>query len=276
MLYVWLGQREKAKALIEKTRPFIPQDTNMLWLDAMMKASSGEIAEALPLAEETVRQQPEDRSYRIDMSFALLQTHQYQRTVDEGYWPMRVRALKHLGRTEEATQLAQHWAAQGDVGTYFGLLNLTGHSESLVRYLEERWPDLGAFESDFPPSGIFGYPEMNNIALAYRRAGNQDKFNDAMIRVRAAHDSLAKQGLSTNEFFANEAAWYAMADDREQALKFLAAAVDGGRIFAARIIDDLPYLTDFEGDPEYEAIQARMIEHLNREREKLGLEPVKT
>ena len=27
-------------------------------------------------------------------------------------------------------------------------------------------------------------------------------------------------------------------------------------------------------NPEYEAMQARMIEHLNRERQKLGLEPV--
>ena len=67
-----------------------------------------------------------------------------------------------------------------------------------------------------------------------------------------------------------------MADDRVQALKFLAAAVDGGRIFAARITDDLPFFTDLEGDPEYEAIQARMIEHLNRERAALDLEPVKT
>ena len=29
-----------------------------------------------------------------------------------------------------------------------------------------------------------------------------------------------------------------------------------------------------DGNPEYEAMQARMIEHLNRERQKLGLEPV--
>ena len=117
---------------------------------------------------------------------------------------------------------------------------------------------------------------MLDIALAYRRAGNQDKFNDAMARVRAAHNSLTKQGLSNNLFFAGEASYYTMADHRQQALKFLAAAVDGGAIFATHITDLWPYFEELKGDPEYEAIQARMIEHLNRERNKLGLKPIST
>jgi hypothetical protein len=32
----------------------------------------------------------------------------------------------------------------------------------------------------------------------------------------------------------------------------------------------------FEGDPEYEAIQQRAFDHLNRERTELGLEPLST
>lgn len=45
---------------------------------------------------------------------------------------------------------------------------------------------------------------------------------------------------------------------------------------ATRIADDMPQLSELEGMPEYEAIQSRMIEHLNSERGKLGLEPVST
>jgi tetratricopeptide (TPR) repeat protein len=275
-LYIQMGQREKAQALIEKTRPFIAQDPNVLDWEATLLATAGEFAAALPLSEEAVRQQPQDRIYRSDMSLALLATHQYERVAKDGYWIFKVRALKQLHRVEEATQLAQQWAAQGDIRPYMHLLSTTGQFETLVRYVEEHWPDLGAVEVALPAQGYFGYGTMNDIALAYRRTGEQDKFNDAMARVRAAHDSLAAQGLSNPIFFANEAAWYAMADDRGQALKFLAAAVDGGQIFAARITDDLPFFADFEGDPEYEAIQQRMIEHVNRERAALGLEPVKT
>jgi TolB-like protein/Tfp pilus assembly protein PilF len=275
-LYIQTGQRDKAQALIEKTRPFLAQDASMLNWDSTLLTTAGEFAAALPLSEEAVRQQPQDRVYRIDMSVALLATHQYERVAQDGYWFFKVRALKHLNRVEEATQLAQQWAAQGDVNSYLNLLSTTGQFEALVSYVEEHWPDLGAFEAAFPAQGYFGYGTMNSVALAYRRTGNQDKFNDAMARVRAAHDSLAAQGLSNYQFFTNEAAYYAMADDRGRALKFLAAAVDGGQVFAARITDDLPFFADLEGDPEYEAIQARMLEHVNRERAALGLELVKT
>jgi tetratricopeptide (TPR) repeat protein len=275
-LYVQTGQRDKAQALLEKTRPFLAQDANVLNWESTLLATAGEFAAALPLAEEAVSQQPQDRVYRSDMSVALLATHQYERVAKDGYWFFKVRALKHLNRVEEATQLAQQWAAQGDIRPYMHLLSTTGQFEALVSYVEDHWPDLGAVQVAFPAQGYFGYGTMNDIALAYRRTGNQEKFNDAMARVRAAHDSLAAQGLSNPVFFTHEAAYYAMADDRVQALKFLAAAVDGGQIFAARITDDLPFFTDLEGDPEYEAIQARMIEHLNRERAALDLEPVKT
>jgi hypothetical protein len=43
---------------------------------------------------------------------------------------------------------------------------------------------------------------------------------------------------------------------------------------STRITDDLPFFTELESDPEFQVIQTRMIEHLNRERAELGLEPV--
>ena len=97
-----------------------------------------------------------------------------------------------------------------------------------------------------------------------------------MRRIRSAHDSLITQGLKNRDFFLNEAAYYAMTDDRDTAMQQLAASIDAGQILTLRITDDLPFFIEFEGDPEYEAIQTRMIEHLNREREQLGLEPVST
>jgi hypothetical protein len=47
-------------------------------------------------------------------------------------------------------------------------------------------------------------------------------------------------------------------------------------IVSNRISREYPYFRELDGTPEYEAIQQRMIEHLNRERSQLGLEPVST
>jgi len=272
--YVLMGQRDKSRALIEKARPFMAQDPNMQWLDSMTLFSAGEIAEALPLAEAAVRQQPQDRVFREGLGIALLGTAQFERASEEGYWWTQAQAMLHLGRIEEATLLAKKWADAGDVAAYFAFLNATDRSTELVEYLETRWPRLDTFAVAFPSEGYSGWGVMNDVALAYNRAGNQEKFDDALFRVRQAHDQLAGQGLVGNRFMTNEAVWHALAGDRPKALQYLARAVDGGRIFSLRIANDLPAFRELEGDPEYEAIQARMIEHLNRERAQLGLEPM--
>jgi len=275
--YLATGQPSKAKVLMEKARPFIPQDANIISMDAWVKLwSESDVSGAWPLLEEALRQQPNDRVNRTEWSHVLRATHQYQRLAEEGIWNVRIIGLQHMGRIEEATLLAQRWAADGEIVPYLTLLNTSGQSENLVNYLEERWPTPADFEADFHVNGYVGYGSMIQVALAYRRVGNQAKFEDAMARIRTAHDSLAEQGLNNKVFFTNEAAYYAMADDREQALKFLAAAIDNGEIFASRISDDLPFFADYNGDPDYEAIQARMIENLERERAALGLEPLST
>lgn len=67
-----------------------------------------------------------------------------------------------------------------------------------------------------------------------------------------------------------------MAGDFEASLDYLDRAISDGFITTLRITREWPALSPLEGDPRFEAIQARMIEHLNSEREKLGLEPVST
>jgi len=64
-----------------------------------------------------------------------------------------------------------------------------------------------------------------------------------------------------------------MAGDLEGSLDYLDRAISGGLITSIRITQGAPYLETLEGDPRFEAIQARMVEHLDSERAKLGLEP---
>ena len=63
-----------------------------------------------------------------------------------------------------------------------------------------------------------------------------------------------------------------MAGDRERAIDFFERAVDLGHVTSIHPGDDRP-LKSLEGEPRFEAARLRMIEHLNRERAALGLEP---
>jgi hypothetical protein len=97
-----------------------------------------------------------------------------------------------------------------------------------------------------------------------------------MAALGASCERTLAQGMQGSEFLMVVAAYHAMAGDTDQALSRLAQAIDGGLIVSARISHEYPYFRELDGNPDYEAIQQRMIEHLNRERAQLGLEPVRT
>ena len=69
------------------------------------------------------------------------------------------------------------------------------------------------------------------------------------------------------------ASYYAMAGDLTTSLDYLDRAATIGMTGTLRLATSWPALEPLEGDPRYEAIQARMNDHLNAERAKLGLEP---
>ena len=115
---------------------------------------------------------------------------------------------------------------------------------------------------------------MLDVALAYSRAGNQQRFDDALEHVRTVHESLEAQGVNKSIFYLNQARHQALAGDLAASLVYLDHAISSGHIATTKITRQWPALSPLEGDPQFEAIQARMIEHLNNERQKLGLEPV--
>jgi TolB-like protein len=273
-LYGVLGQLDKAAALLERTRPFMPTDPSILLADSNISWERGQVAESLLHAKAALAVQQNDRVYRIFYSIGLNETQQNQPLADEGYRGWKIQGLRRLGRNEEASILAYEFAAEGSLIPLFKFLNASDRSDELITYVESRWLDLQQFETVFPSSGYRGYWEMAEIALAYRRAGRQDRFSEAMTRIRNAHDSLIEQGMANPRFWIYEAAYYALADNSAEALQHLAAAIDQGFIASPRISDDLPFFSTLEGDPEYEAIQSRMVEHLNAERATLGLDPV--
>jgi hypothetical protein len=141
--------------------------------------------------------------------------------------------------------------------------------------VESRWPDLQAYEDENPDDGS-GYFDMLSIARAYSITGNETRFNDAMARVRAAHDRSDEQGITVNYYLRTDAAYYALAGDRQMAISRLTQAVDNGLVLAVRFDNAWPALKVLAGDPDYEALQTRVFETMNAERKELGLKPRST
>jgi len=271
-----MGRSDEARMQLDALVPFMHGDFDIEGTRAWLDFEEGAVASGLRRAERALEMQPNDRTYRVSVNQGRFVTHQYDQVFDDKWTDYFVWALFRLGRTEEATIKAQEMAARGNVGPLFALLNANNQSDLLLDYFEERWPGLDEFQKDVPADGLFGYRPMADVAFAYRKAGNQGRFDEAMGRLDAANQLTLSQGIRGGDFLLVVAAHDVMAGDYDQALSRLAEAIDGGLILSTRISKNYPYFKDLDGNPEYEALQARMIEHLNREREILGLEPVST
>jgi tetratricopeptide (TPR) repeat protein len=269
-----MGRGDEAMVQLDALEPFLPGDPQIEGSRAWVEFATGKTASALRRSEKTLQLQPNDRTYKVSVNQGQFDTHQYELVFDDHFSDYFVWALFNLGRTEEATLKARESASIGVVGPLFALLNATDQSSLLLDYFEDRWPDLAAFQRDVPANGLSGYREMADVALAYRRAGNQARFDEAMAALNVASQQTLAQGMRGGQFLLVLAAYHAMAGNNAEALQWLAQAIDGGLVTSSRISKEYPYFRELDGNPEYEAIQARMIEHLNRERSQLGLEPV--
>jgi TolB-like protein len=272
--FINFGQQEQAWAYLDRIRLLIPNDATIQSSEAALYLSLGQLAQGLSLVESAVELQPSNSVARLTLSFGMMDSHQYERLAEHGEAWLPIFAMTILGRTEEAAILAyQRAEKEADVSTLFAFLNIAGRSGEVIDYLESRWPDLAALRQDFPPYGAFGDFLMLDVALAYSRGGNQERFDDAMQRVLVVHEELKTQGVNNSNFLMNEASRLALAGELDSSLDFLDRAIALGEITTLRMTIGRPALEPLEGDPRYEAIQARMVEHLNDEREKLGLEP---
>jgi TolB-like protein len=273
--YNWFGEYEQALDFLEQVRPLIPNDATIQSSLAAVHLNQGRVAKALQEADAAVALQPSNSVARITRSFLWMASHQWERVAAEGEEWTPVFALTWLGRTEEAAMLAVQRAEKlADVGTLLNFYNLTGRSREAVEFIEARWADLDALERDYPPYGGLGHLMMLDVALAYSRVGNQQRFEDAMARVERVSQDLQDQGIQNSVFFMSEASHQALAGNLDASVEWLDRAISNGFVSTTRIAQEWPYLEPLVGNPRYEEIQARMIKHLNAERAELGLDPV--
>jgi TolB-like protein len=273
LAYNQFGMHEKSWALIERIRPFMRGDESVKFSEANTWLSMGKPSKALPVYDKILADHPDLAPTRFRLSMALIQTGQYERLAKEGLAGFKVGGLISLKRTEEATLMAEKMAKEGDIPPLMFLLYRTGQVERLVELFELRWPDLDSFEADYPDDG-FGHTFMLNMAQAFIKTGNEDLALDALKRVRTAHEKSLTEGIISRFFTLQEARYFALMDDQEEAIARLEQAADMNTTTALPLEAIWPEFRSLRGHPRFEANQARMVENLNRERAELGLESV--
>jgi TolB-like protein/Tfp pilus assembly protein PilF len=274
--YGRFGEFDKAKAVIERVEPYFPGDSNVLDARAIIHTQHGDCASALPLLEASLERDPDSGTTMFGYGHCLMRTHQYEELLSHLVPPwQRIHVMHTVGRTEEATLLAYEQAATGEIDSLIQLMNRSGRPADVVRFFDERWASIEQFDSEYPGDSIGNQPLLE-MAYAFQRTGDEQRFEQAMEQVRTDHDALHEQGIKVFRFSWLEAIYYALAGDRDKALDYIEQAVARGGITTGRMAWEYPAFAPLEGDPRYEAIQQKMIDNLNRQRAELGLEPVKT
>ena len=267
------GMAAKAEALIEQYRAYDPHSALLYEADAMHHLTQGKSAAGLQLAERAFQLVPTHEVAHLALTFGLSQTHQWQRVADEGVDFVRVEALDRLGRDDEAFELALQLAIEGDPFALFPLYNRAGRYEELIDYVEERWPSIKQFAADHPHDQ-FGYFLMAEVALAYSRTGNEERFDEALSRVKMALLEVEEAGIDNYRHRMERAKYHALAGNYDAAIRDLEAAISRGSRLAVPVVWKLPMFEPWREDPRLLAAESLMVENINAERSALGLTPI--
>jgi TolB-like protein len=274
--YFMYGNLEKAQALLNRVRPYMPASGILALNEGVSHFHAGRIADSLPYFESAIEMEPENQSIEATFSRALLYSWQNERLAEVGLDEYKVYAQMRLDRPEEASILARQLAANdNNIAALFRLLVEQGSCAELIDHVESRWPDLQAFEAGFPErDGWSEHNYLGQIAFCYQRVGNQEKFQEALSRFGAALDYQHHIGANNHWFTFAEAVYAVLAGDHEAALNKLEGALEGGFTVNPQLSKTWPMFEPLNGDPRFEFIMNRMVEHLNSERAKMGLAPL--
>ena len=273
--YVAMGMPEKALAVLADLDRYVPNDAGRFGTVGKVQVMLGRWAESDRQLTGAIERAPKNYVDRLWFSAVLLGLSEYEQLAEMGTDGFRSQALSRLGRTEEALMLAREVAAENsDMQRFFSVLVENGRYAELVEFVETRWPDLDAFQQEFPGGDGYGDFEWSFLALAYSRAGNEEKFKEVMSRYKAGLDRQIEMGADNWVLTWSRAHYALLAGDSEGAIALLDKAVQQGAIFDDALSGSWGLFSSLRGDPAFEAVRSRMLEHLNKERTELGLAPL--
>ena len=273
MLFNAFGRADEAEALLRRIEAFDSSNPDLYTARAINFQFSGRNGEGLQQMEMNRELDEMSGVEKFFLSIGLTNTMQFERTIEEGSLFMKPYALYEAGRQDEAIALAQAQASSGSPGNLFYLLNRSDRSKEVTDYLEERWPTLATFAAE-NNGDEYGYNIMTDVALAYSRVGNQDRFNEAMLIIEQHAARLDEQNIDNLFYSADRAVGYALRGDTDAAIEHLQQAASRGWTTSGVPAVVTPALAVLTDDPRYQEIEVTMLANMNRDREIVGLPPL--
>jgi len=264
------GMPEKAEALLRRIEAFDPSNPDLYTARAVNFLFSGRNGEGLQQMEMGRELDEMTGVEELILGLGLNSTMQFERAIEEGSNFVKPFALYQAGRIDEAIELADAQASSGYPGSLFYLLVRSGRNKEVTDYLEERWPTLEAFAAE-NGGDEYGYAIMNDVALAYSRIGNQERFDEAMLLIDQHDARLAQHGINNMWYSADRAVVYALRGDVDTAIEHLQQAANSGWTSAGVPSEVTPAFAVLVDDPRYQEIESTMLNNMNRDREIAGL-----
>ncbi|MGH8223415.1 MAG: tetratricopeptide repeat protein [Woeseiaceae bacterium] len=273
LTFTVFGMTDESQALIDRYRRFDPSDPMLLYADAMQHYALGKSAEGYRLAARASELAPTDAVVNFVYAIGLLQTQMVEKLAAEGRIGMQVDALDWLGRRDEAFTAARELAGQGLPLNLFRLLNRAGRHREVIDYVNERWPSLDAFAAD-TPRGVFGFDEMLELAVAYVRTGDNERFDEAMGHLERVMTSLEEAGVDHFVFDRGMADYLALRGEHDAAIGRLRVAVDRGLKAWPDLAINLSGMYELRDDPRLLELDELMVGNINEQRAMLDLGPI--
>jgi TolB-like protein len=268
------GKVAEAQAAAVRLQRAFPDNPQGFADEAGILITSGRLAEARALAARALALAPGDTvAERID-AWLYYTLGDFDRVLSLPDTRFHGRALIATGRVDEAVALARGRAAAAagghDAATdlFFTLSQADRHDEVLALY-RERWADLDGIDARF---GTGAYQVQAPIAAAQHALGQHEALAETLAHWRERLAFLRGQGYTGREFPITEARYLALAGERAAALAALTKAINLG--WRNLRLDRDPAFAELHDDPGFQAQVNRMIDLVNIERAKLGMEPL--
>ncbi|HET6563928.1 MAG TPA: hypothetical protein VFG52_00835 [Xanthomonadales bacterium] len=274
-IYTVRGEMEKARQVLDQLRPYLHDDANMTMTEGGYYQLLGEWAKADKAFGVAYAKEPRNFVNQVWYCNNLNFTAQYEQCAKLDTDTQAAISLVRLGRSEEGLIRGHEAVTKGQYpGFYFQALIESGQDAQVVRFVEERWPDLESLVADFPDRQGWGSFALAYVAEAYRNSGNEPKFRQALELAKANNDLQTSQGADNWSMSLSRAHIAALEGDQEQAITLLLRAFDQGLVMDLSAPKAWPAFKPLRGDPRFEAARSSMLEHLNAERADMGLEPL--
>ncbi|MEL6448648.1 MAG: hypothetical protein AAFQ62_11925 [Pseudomonadota bacterium] len=273
---IGVGDQEQARQVFQRLERIEAPAGDIAAARARYEEGTGDIASAIRRMQKSM----EDNSISgAAAPIALMQLRLGDVTSTRfqalPFVPIRSALLE--GRGDDAAARAAALVARSDDYYVFQIeyirtLADAGMDARLIAYYQETYGNVEAYERSLFWAFDPVMPPFWALAYAMHRSGADSELDTVMTRWRQAIDIARANGADNYDVDLNEAQWYALKGETEDAVAYLERAAGHGRgLLEARLLND--YLnTLLGGHPGFEQLMANNLRRINEERAALDLD----